>query len=97
MITGCLRGNVWNVQLAILQSLKTFVEYCTVDSLNDEKVRNCILKASFESLQDMKYSAIRSEAADVLNQLKKTGTGTLKPKKKKKSYVIFTHYFFFCS
>ncbi|GAA5798663.1 hypothetical protein HPULCUR_004068 [Helicostylum pulchrum] len=27
-----------------------------------------------KSLQDMKYSAIRSEAADVLNQLKKTGT-----------------------
>lgn len=75
MITGCLRGNVWNVQLAILQSLKTFVQYSTVNCLNDENVRNSILKASYDSLQDMKYSAIRSAAADVLSELILTGTG----------------------
>lgn len=75
MITNCLRGNVWNVQLAILQSLKTFVEHSTVNSLKDEKVMSRLLKASFDSLEDLKYSAIRSAAVDVLEQLSLSGTG----------------------
>ena len=77
MIGGCLRGNVWNVQLAILQSLKTFVEHSTTDILSDENVMNNVLKACFDSLEDLKYSAIRSAAVDVLEQLSLSGTGNM--------------------
>jgi proteasome component ECM29 len=75
MITGCLRGNVWNVQLAILQSLKMFVAHATPAGLNDLKVQTCLIKACFDSLQDLKYSAIRSAAMDVLEQLTSSVTG----------------------
>lgn len=87
MITSCLRGNVWNVQLAILQSLKTFVEHSTFQSLSDEKVMSQLLKASFDSLEDLKYSAIRSAAVDVLEQLSLSGTG--------KILILFPSNFFF--
>ncbi|KAI9480308.1 MAG: proteasome stabiliser-domain-containing protein [Benjaminiella poitrasii] len=66
IITGCLQGNVWNVQLAILQSLKTFVEHTTPASLQSTELVKQLLKASFDALNDMKYSAIRSAAVDVL-------------------------------
>lgn len=87
MLTSCLRGNVWNVQLAILQSLKTFAEHSTVQSLSDEKVMCQLLKASFDSLEDLKYSAIRSAAVDVLEQLSHSGTG--------KILLLFPEYFYF--
>jgi proteasome component ECM29 len=77
MISSCLRGNVWNVQLAILQSLKTFVEHSTTDSLRNENVMKNILKACLDSLEDLKYSAIRSAAVDVLEQLTLSDTGNL--------------------
>lgn len=76
MITNCLRGNVWNVQLAILQSLKTFVEHATSTGLSDSKIMGALLKAAFDSLEDLKYSAIRSAAVDVLEQLVSSGSGT---------------------
>ncbi|KAI7902114.1 proteasome stabiliser-domain-containing protein [Cokeromyces recurvatus] len=69
MLTNCLEGNVWNVQLAILQSLKKFVEQTTPTTLQQPDIIQNLLKASFDALTDMKYSAIRSAAVDVLEQL----------------------------
>ncbi|GAN03092.1 proteasome-associated protein ECM29 homolog [Mucor ambiguus] len=80
MITNCLRGNVWNVQLAILQSLKTFVEHATSTGLADDKVMGALMKAAFDSLDDLKYSAIRSAAVDVLEQLVSSGSVQGNPK-----------------
>ncbi|CEP12173.1 hypothetical protein [Parasitella parasitica] len=74
VITNCLYGNVWNVQLAILQSLATFVEHATLSGLSDKKVMNALLKAAFDSLDDLKYSAIRSAAVDLLEQLVSSGS-----------------------
>lgn len=95
MITGCLRGNVWNVQLAILQSLKTFVEHATPAGLNNPEVQSRLMKACFDSLEDLKYSAIRSAAMDVLEELTSTVTG-----KYNKTKVTILSLFFikrFCS
>lgn len=75
MLTQCLTGNIWNVQLAILQSLKTFVEHATNTGLGNPEVLNILLAATFDSLNDLKYSAIRSAAVDVLEQVASTGTG----------------------
>lgn len=75
MILSCLRGNVWNVQLAILQSLKTFVEHSTPSVLSKDQVISNVMKASFDSLEDLKYSAIRSAAVDVLEELARSGAG----------------------
>lgn len=75
MILSCLRGNVWNVQLAILQSLKTFVEHSSPSVLSNDQVISNVMKASFDSLEDLKYSAIRSAAVDVLEELARSGAG----------------------
>ncbi|KAI8639177.1 proteasome stabiliser-domain-containing protein [Parasitella parasitica] len=74
MITNCVRGNVWNVQLSILQSLRTFVEHATSSGLLNETVMGALLKAAFDSLDDLKYSAIRSAAVDLLEQLVSSGS-----------------------
>jgi proteasome component ECM29 len=90
MITASLRGNVWNVQLAILQSLKTFVEHATPAGLNNLQVQGRLMKACFDSLEDLKYSAIRSAAVDLLEQLTSnvTGNGMIQ------SNCVFFFFFF---
>lgn len=87
MITSCLIGNVWNVQLAILQSLQTFVENSTLNSLNESTV-NRIIKACLSSLADLKYSAIRSAAVDVLEKLAATGKSKFLEKTRMNSVLI---------
>ncbi|ORE02510.1 ARM repeat-containing protein [Rhizopus microsporus var. microsporus] len=74
MLTGCLSGNIWNVQLSILQSLKTFVKHCTDSSLRDTHIRQKVLKACFDSLEDKKYSAIRTAGVELLEQLSECTT-----------------------
>lgn len=75
ILAQCLVGNVWNVQLAILQSIKTFVENSTSTGLSNTEVLNVLLEASFNSLNDLKYSAIRTAAVDVLEEIASKGTG----------------------
>lgn len=95
MISGCLRGNVWNVQLAILNSLKTFVQHATLSGLKDEQVMHSILKACFDSLEDMKYSAIRSAAVDVLEQLARSGAGKIFLLLRRKESCTHVYCFFY--
>jgi proteasome component ECM29 len=93
MMTECLVGNVWNVQLAILQSLKTFTEHASPAGLSDTDVLSTLLGASFNSLNDLKYSAIRSAAVDVLEEIVKNGTS--KQTDKKKHYEQIANKFHF--
>ncbi|ORZ22637.1 armadillo-type protein [Absidia repens] len=60
-----IRGNVWNVQLAILQSLQVFIERAGSDSLNDVILER-VVNACAYCLDDLKYTAIRTGAVDVL-------------------------------
>ncbi|KAI8369986.1 proteasome stabiliser-domain-containing protein [Blakeslea trispora] len=68
MFTKCLQGNVWNVQLAILQSLKTFVSHATEESIYRPGNFEQLMNVCFNALEDYKYSAIRSAAVDLLEQ-----------------------------
>ncbi|CAO3691804.1 unnamed protein product [Rhizopus stolonifer] len=69
MLTRSLSGNVWNVQLAILESLNIFIDHSTPASLSDINSLQQIMKACFESLEDKKYSAIRTAAVEALEKL----------------------------
>ncbi|RCI02581.1 hypothetical protein CU098_001872 [Rhizopus stolonifer] len=69
LITHSFQGNVWNVQLAILQSLETFVKHAAPHSLDEKENMDMLLKSCFDCLEDLKYSAIRSAAMDVLEQV----------------------------
>ncbi|KAI8374250.1 proteasome stabiliser-domain-containing protein [Radiomyces spectabilis] len=66
MLTGCLPTNVWNVQLAILNSLKIFIEHSATSSLQEKPIRQRILQSSIHCLAQMKYTAIRAAAIEVL-------------------------------
>ncbi|KAI8987056.1 proteasome stabiliser-domain-containing protein [Pilobolus umbonatus] len=72
IIATSLSGNIWNVQLAILNSLKTFIEHSPDHVLHTPGVVNNILQASYDTLKDLKYSAIRLAAVDVLEELLST-------------------------
>ncbi|CAO3637178.1 unnamed protein product [Cunninghamella blakesleeana] len=63
-----LQGNVWNVQLAILQSLLVFVERLSPESVDDTLLEK-ITTACGNCLDDLKYSAIRTASIDVLDQV----------------------------
>ncbi|CAO3594598.1 unnamed protein product [Absidia cylindrospora] len=64
-LTDSILGNVWNVQLAILQSLQVFIERADVGSLNDVLLER-VAKACAYCLDDLKYTAIRTGSIDVL-------------------------------
>ncbi|KAI8088970.1 proteasome stabiliser-domain-containing protein [Halteromyces radiatus] len=67
-LTTSLQGNIWNVQLAILQSLQVFIEHSTPSSLNNT-ISSKIVKACGYCLDDLKYTAIRTASIDVLDIL----------------------------
>ncbi|KAI9024387.1 proteasome stabiliser-domain-containing protein [Phycomyces nitens] len=64
-LTESLEGNVWNVQIAILESLQRFVEQ-TGASYISAPVLGMVLDTSCVYLGNLKYSAIRTAAVDVL-------------------------------
>ncbi|OBZ85602.1 Proteasome-associated protein ECM29 [Choanephora cucurbitarum] len=80
VFTKCLQGNVWNVQLAVLQSLKTFVMHASEESIRRQENFERLMTTSFSALEDYKYSAIRSAAVDLLEQVISKGKveGTVK-------------------
>ncbi|RUS30672.1 proteasome stabiliser-domain-containing protein [Jimgerdemannia flammicorona] len=61
VLTTHIQGNVWNVQLAILESLHTFIERVPAAKV-DKAVLASILQACWLCLGDLKYSAIRTAA-----------------------------------
>ena len=64
-----LKGNVWNVQLAILDSLKLFFERVDSHHVNDALLNHVLDTCSTHGLNDLKYSAIRTATNDVLDAL----------------------------
>ncbi|RUP51830.1 hypothetical protein BC936DRAFT_145387 [Jimgerdemannia flammicorona] len=76
VLTTHIQGNVWNVQLAILESLRTFIERVPAAKV-DKAVLASILQACWLCLGDLKYSAIRTAAmkdfAAVVEKTKDTG------------------------
>ncbi|KAI9491193.1 proteasome stabiliser-domain-containing protein [Zychaea mexicana] len=67
-LIGNLEGNVWNVQLSILESLKLFFERVDSQHVNDSLL-NRVLDTCNARLNDLKYSAIRTATVDVLDAL----------------------------
>ncbi|CAO3648654.1 unnamed protein product [Cunninghamella echinulata] len=67
-LTSSLQGNVWNIQLAILQSLLVFIEHISPESVDDVLLEK-VTTACGNCLDDLKYSAIRTASIDVLDQL----------------------------
>ncbi|KAI7869867.1 proteasome stabiliser-domain-containing protein [Spinellus fusiger] len=65
IMTKCLEGNVWNVQVAIFESLKTLVDQAGASNLS-LSVLELVLENSCLYLGNMKYSAIRTAALEVL-------------------------------
>ncbi|KAI8330892.1 armadillo-type protein [Chlamydoabsidia padenii] len=61
-----LQGNVWNVQLSILKSLQVYIERVT--PINDAILKR-VVDACGYCLDDLKYTAIRTAAIDVLEPL----------------------------
>ncbi|KAI9262116.1 armadillo-type protein [Phascolomyces articulosus] len=66
---GNLEGNVWNVQLAILESLKLFFERVSSEHVNDKLLNQVLDTCNTHGLNDLKYSAIRTATIDVLDAL----------------------------
>ncbi|KAI9320591.1 proteasome stabiliser-domain-containing protein [Dichotomocladium elegans] len=64
-----LVGNVWNVQQAILESLKSFIEQSVPSALNDAVLGRIIEVCGSYCLTDSKYSAIRTSTLDVLDAI----------------------------
>ncbi|KAL0086564.1 proteasome stabiliser-domain-containing protein [Phycomyces blakesleeanus] len=64
-LTESLEGNVWNVQIAILESLKLFVDQAGAAYLTTP-VLQMVLNTGCVYLGNLKYSAIRAAAVDVL-------------------------------
>ncbi|ORX62567.1 ARM repeat-containing protein [Hesseltinella vesiculosa] len=65
-LTSNLKGNVWNVQLANLQSMAVFVER---SSAFNADLSASIIEACLFSLGDLKYTAIRTAALEVFELL----------------------------
>ena len=68
LLAANLDGNVWNIRLAILDSLeKILIEKMTEPTFPfGEKTFAKVVQGLLQSLEDSKYSAIREKAADVL-------------------------------
>ncbi|KAI8073997.1 proteasome stabiliser-domain-containing protein [Gongronella butleri] len=73
-LTATLQGNVWNIQLAILTSLQVFIS--RMDQANDA-IAQRIVTAAAHALADLKYSAIRTAAVDVVDTMVKEWTLSL--------------------
>ncbi|KAG0174143.1 hypothetical protein DFQ29_007586 [Apophysomyces sp. BC1021] len=71
-LTSCLHGNVWNIQLAILESINVFVKH--VGPENAAAITDQILASCYQCLDDLKYSAIRTATVDVLETLMTTAS-----------------------
>lgn len=69
ILTKSLQGNVWNVQQAIFEALKSFTEQCLPQDLNDAVLRNITDACIAHGVNNLKYSAIRSATLDVLETI----------------------------
>ncbi|KAI8147438.1 proteasome stabiliser-domain-containing protein [Fennellomyces sp. T-0311] len=66
-LIGNIEGNVWNVQLAILESLKLFFERVDPQKVTDRLIDRVLEICNAQCLCDLKYSAIRTATVDVLD------------------------------
>ena len=69
LTTDAIAGNVWNVQLAVLESQKTFFKNVNPAHLTDENWSGVFSATAQQCLNDLKYSAIRTAAIEVLDVL----------------------------
>ncbi|KAH9265590.1 hypothetical protein BASA84_001594 [Batrachochytrium salamandrivorans] len=77
MLAKNLDGNVWNVRLAVLGALSSVVEKLMTDPLPIGSASfNAVFDGLFISLNDSKYTAIRSKASTVLLEITKKLNGT---------------------
>ncbi|KAG2227610.1 hypothetical protein INT45_002295 [Circinella minor] len=88
ILTDSLQGNIWNVQLAILDSLKLFFERVDPQHVNDALLNHVLNTCSTHGLNDLKYSAIRTATNDVLDAL--VASCKLSPELKSKLHGIIS-------
>lgn len=69
VLTKSLEGNVWNVQQAIFEALKSFIEQCVPQDLDDAVLHNVTDACIAHGVNNLKYSAIRSATLDVLETM----------------------------
>lgn len=70
ILTGSLASNVWNVQIAILESIGVFLDRSLPGSLGPDAAKK-IVDSCILCLEDMKYSAIRTAAIGILEDTTK--------------------------
>lgn len=67
LTTDAITGNVWNVQLAVLEGQKTLFKNVNPAHLTDENWLSVFTATAQQCLNDLKYSAIRTAAIEVLD------------------------------